>query len=294
MTFSPWKTQIGAEYAKIIPQEPNYPQELFGFYGGLNLDYLSLWGEYGHKMPIGGLEKEGEATYLSATTMFSTFSLLLEYKDYDEFAVRTTQVQYNNPPTLVKEPYYTLPSRHYHELNPRDEIGYAATFDGEISPISCEIFYGYANNHNSTSKFEQIWGELEYLNDDETFTAKEAFEYKIDGNDEYITPIVDVMWEPDWTLFAFNIIGEFQPEDSINNFAGTFSLSYSPYATLGFEGGTIDGESFARGFTDIDVVDKTKIRLGYGKRPGGFTCSGGVCRYEEAFQGAEAQIIITY
>ena len=295
ITLSPWKISSGIEYAKVIPNEPNYPQEVFGAFGGIDFDFLSFYGEYGYKKPLGGLEKEGKALYLSGALMFGLFSLMGEYKDYDEFAVRNTQARYNNPPTLIKEPYYTLPGRHYHELNPKDETGYAFTFNGQFSSnLSSEFFYGYANNHDGTNAFNQFWGELEFLNDDETFTAKGALEYKIDGDETYITPIADIMWEPDWTLLAFNLIAEFQNEEDFKNIAGTFSISYSPYMTLGVEGGKIEDENFARGFADVDVIKKTKIRLGYGKRPGGFTCSGGVCRYEEAFKGVEAQIIITF
>ena len=288
-----WKFRLGGEYAKILPVISAH-QELWGAFGGLSLDFLSLYAEYGHKKPLGGLAEEGEAKYASCAAMIDKFSLTLEYKDYKEFATRTPTILYNNPPKLIREPYYTLPSLHLRELNADNEKGYMSVFRGTIWRISPEISYSHAEQHDGKNKFDQIWAEIEYSNEDETFIAKMAADYERGEDDTLATPILDITWEPEWTLFAFNIIGEFQPADSLNNIFGSLSISYSPYMTLGAEGGTIENESFVRGFADIDIIERTKIRLGYGKRPGGFTCSGGVCRYESAFEGVEFQMILTY
>ncbi|MCD6595984.1 hypothetical protein J7L68_09985 [bacterium] len=288
-----WKLKLGGEYAKIIPTLlPS--QELSGGFLSFDWNFLSLYGEYGKKHPLAGLEKDGDGVFASASILTDIITLTAEYKDYNEFAIRNTFVQYNNPPTLVMDPLYTLPSRHIHHVDFNNEMGYSADLLGDFGSFGAEIMFSHSENHDGDLKFDKIWSELEYRNDALTFLAKGAFDFQNNNGENAYTPIVDITYEPDWTKFGFNIIGEFQHTDDFDNVYSSISASYPKYATFGLESGIIEDENFVRVYTDIDIINRTKIRFGYGKRPGGFTCSGGVCRYEEAFEGIEAQIIITY
>jgi len=292
--ISVWKVKIGGEYARIIPQL-SASQELTGGYLSLETDLLSIYGEYGRKKPLGGLEKEGRGIYTSLEIYTDIIQLSLEYRDYKDFAIRNTYSQYNNPPTLIPEPSYTLPSRHLRQVNLTDERGWMADLMGEIEPFGGEIVYAHAENHDGEDTFDQIISEIEYQKYAETdILAKFVLDFQRENDENNIVPIVDITYEPSWTQFGFNFIAEFQKTDDYSNIYSTLAASYPQYGTIGVEGGSIEDETFARAFADIDYFERVKIRLGYGKRPGGFTCSGGVCRYEPAFKGAELQIIITY
>ena len=288
-----WKFKLGGEYAKIIPTL-SASQELSGGFLSFDWKFLSLYGEYGKKHPLAGLEKDGDGVFASASILTDIITLTAEYKDYDNFAIRNTFTQYNNPPTLVMDPLYTLPSRHIHQVDFNDELGYSADLLGNFGSFGTEIMFSHSENHHSKMPFDELWSDIEYQNDDLTFLAKGAFDFQNNNGEKAYTPIVDITYEPDWTVLGFNAIAEFQHTDKFNNIYTSISASYPAIGTFGLEGGVIEDENFARAYTDIDIIERTKIRLGYGKRPGGFTCSGGVCRYEEAFQGVEAQIIITY
>jgi len=291
--ISIWNFKFGGEYAMILP-ELSAEQELWGAFASFDNDFLSLYGEYGEKNPLWGLEDEGSAIYASASFISEIVSITGEFKDYEEFAIRNTYAQYNNPPTLIMEPSYTLPGRHLRALDATDEVGFSADALGAIGPIGYEIFYAHAEMEDGNKPFDQIWSEIEYHNDDETFIGKCALDFQNDNDKNYITPIVDITYEPDLSLFAFGIIGEFQNTEEFSNVYGSFSVTYPSFATVGIEGGRIEDENTVWGFADLDIIERVKVRLGGGKRPGGFTCSGGVCRYEEAFEGIEAQLILTY
>ncbi|RKZ30590.1 hypothetical protein DRQ33_07745 [bacterium] len=294
--ISIWNFRVGGEYAKIIPRL-SPAQELVGGFFAFDMDFLSLYYEIGSKHPLAGLQKDGQGMYGSASIFTDWVSIMIEYKDYDQFAIRNTYMQYNNPPTLIMEPLYTLPSRHLRELNLADEIGYSTNVMSYFGPIGIEILYSYAQEHQGENKFSQIWSEMEYHNNDETLVAKLALDIQFDKQEKYYTPIVDITYEPDWTNFAFNIIGEYQRAEDYNNAFGSIAVSHPKIATFGLEGGIISSEEdkhYIRAYSDMDISSRAKVRLGIGKRPGGFTCSGGVCRYEEKFEGVEAGIILTY
>ena len=63
---------------------------------------------------------------------------------------------------------------------------------------------------------------------------------------------------------------------------------------MGIEGGIINEESMIRAFTDLDFFESVRLRIGLGKRPNGFSCSGGICRNEESFEGVEVEVVVTY
>ena len=74
---------------------------------------------------------------------------------------------------------------------------------------------------------------------------------------------------------------------------GETELSYVPKKIgLGIELWNIQENDSVRKlypfvFASYDIAENASVRLGYGKRSGGFTCSGGICRYEPAFEGME-------
>ncbi len=283
----------GVEYGKIIPKL-SAAQELFGAFLAAESDFLSLWVEAGRKNALGGLVEDGTAVYASATAILGTFSFTAEYKDYRHFAVRTPAIQYNNPPTLIREPSYTLPSRHLRQLDANDELGFAARAEGAVGSLGGEAFFGYAQRHDGGRPFTQLWLEAELTSSDETAYYKLALDYSDDAGERRVTPIVDITAEPGWTRLGFNLVGEYQRSGERNNVFASFAVSFAPYATVGVDGGYVDDEAFVRLFSDIDAIERAKVRLGLGKRPGGFTCSGGVCRYEPPFEGVELQIVLTY
>lgn len=298
--ISRWGISAGTEYVRLDPAI-SASQELWGGYATVDIGHISLWAEHARKTPLGGLTQKGSATYISTTLLAGKFSLLTEFKNYNQFDVFSISRRYNNPPTLIREPTYTLQSLHIRELNPNDEIGGRIKISGNINRTSVCVDAAYAQTHKGQNKFTEVWTEIGYKSD--AIFGKTIFDYiyKEENDTRNLNPIVDIIYEPESFPMAFSLVLEGQKvsykiqnlDSSHYNFAGTFEVS-TRQGSIGFEGGKTEESDFVMGFCLVDAVDGMQLKIGYGKRPGGFTCSGGVCRYEPPFRGLELKITATY
>lgn len=76
----------------------------------INFKYGGFYGEYAKEDNPNAVE-EGDALYLNSNIFLGPFSLLIEYKDYNQFE-QFEGAFFNNPPLVAREHLYTLLNRH--------------------------------------------------------------------------------------------------------------------------------------------------------------------------------------
>jgi hypothetical protein len=289
LVFTPWNFMLGQEYAKIKPSD-SLSQDMFGAFASGDLSWISFWVEAGYKQSENPDIPKGTAYYTSSSILLYTFSITGEYKNYSDFGMG--KAQYCNPPTLYRYPPYILTSMRMKGVDLDDEIGYSAALSGKISSIAGELFYSHSSNHDKEYPIDQIWVEIERQG--YNFLGKLGIEYLKDKDSTFMTGIVDATFKPALSPISFTAIAEGQKVDWRKNMFFLISISYTGFGTMGIEGGVINEESMIRAFTDLDFFESVRLRIGLGKRPGGFSCSGGICRNEESFEGVEVDVVVTY
>jgi len=251
-----------------------------------------------------GTNLNGETVYATASLFIGPVTVFGEFLSADSFLVKgATQESYVTLPLIVRQPSYTLMSRHLSEPNPRDVIAYNA--EAAITPLdNLDLTIALANldHPEKAMDYIEIFGSVyQELGD---LTVRGIYEYQKTGEQE---PVHNAVLEPLYyfsnrTSLLFDI--EFQAgeeyDEKYSNFYGLSELSISPYGAIGIEGGrlmewdreseSLEPEYSIRLYIDGEIAENHKITLAFGKRPGGFTCSGGTCRFEPAFEGFELKL----
>ncbi|MCK5833613.1 hypothetical protein KAH81_08085 [bacterium] len=244
---------------------------------------------------------DGNILYSNASFYFGPFVFFGEFIQADSFSARgySDDSWLVSLPLIVHQPSYTLMSRHIQEIDPIN----TRAFSGEAS-------YGFDHGDFSVSTasvgdiegeddaYIEVYGEA-YL-DFDRLSTRIVVEYQdLSGDDNSINVVLEPLcYVSDRASILLDI--EFQTGveygEDVNNFYGLGELSLSPYGSVGIEGGKIgeEGEAFARAYVDFALGESHKVTLAYGKRPGGFTCSGGSCRFEPEFEGFEFKLVSNF
>jgi hypothetical protein len=309
---------FGARYVRINRDSTRDPTakaftELYG--GDLEgtVGPVDVYGEVcqrlGTKPGVGGRDK-GLGYYLSATAAFTGYSLLGEYMDYDNIGFPSGVYHYNDPPTPIKSGVAMNRGE--------DEKGFGLTATATpLDPLYLEANYGRLYKHEDTSTGVVEWeGKTRYsLGTDWTFEAK--FNHMVQQNVELHVlsrgtdkPTVHVNYLLGQSTFAFeaeyDIVKEERddtPEEpSMTYHESALSLSYGYGEALLFTAGWqyVDKKLDIRyaGQTSWpmlevawSITERNLLRVRIGAERGGYTCSGGVCRFESPFNGVKAQLI---
>ncbi|MBN1755822.1 hypothetical protein JW877_06365 [bacterium] len=285
---------LGASYLKYFHPTGD-TSEAFSLNGDLRYGILGVWGEYAHKTPLAA-GRDGNAIYLGTSIDLWGVIIDLQYKEYDDFLIRSSVVQYNNPPPCILEPYYVLLSKHIYEVQWDDELG----FQGEIGYIPFDFLelvtnYAHSRNHESEPLFDESHTEIMLYLDQWDF--KVVANYRKEGERRYLTPIIETTYYLD-DVNSLNLEFEAQSENEdrigLLHLFASLQYNHSPDFAIGLEGGRFEGEpennSFARIYGNYSLSENHKIDVSVGKYPGGFICSGGVCRFEPEFEGLEIKI----
>ncbi len=311
---------FGGRYVRINRDSTKDPTpkaftELFGGNLATTLGPVDLYGEYcrrlGTRPGIGGRET-GYGLYLIGTAAFSGYSLLGEYLDYYNLAFPTGTYHFNDPPTPIKSGV---------ALNRGEDergfsIGATAT---PWSTLYLEADYGRLYRHKNADAGAVEWeGKARYsVGADWTFEAK--FNHMVQENVELhvldrVTdkPTIHVNYllgEHSFALEAeYNWVYE-ERDDTPGRVADTMRYHETAVAlSYGF------GEAllFTAGWQGVDmkldrryagqqswpmfevvwnINEQNVLRCRIGAERGGYTCSGGVCRFESPFTGAKLQLI---
>jgi hypothetical protein len=264
-----------------------------------DIRYAQTW--RGHSG--GGVEYRGNVLSGSASAFVGPLTFYGEFLAVDSFIVKGYAEDYVTLPLVVRQPSYTLVSRHLALINPREatafsgEIGISPVLDSDITASFAMIDHPEvsADYKEAYIDFHRNWGEL---------SLKAAYQLQMAGEED---PTHNFIIEP---LYYFTerksllLDLEFQSGvefgEKATNLYGLAEFTLSPIGAIGVEGGRIQEwdletnglkpDNFIRIYIDGEIVKNHKLTLAYGKRPGGFTCSGGTCRMEPEFQGFELKL----
>ncbi len=258
----------------------------------------------------------GRAFYGSLQLFHGPLGLSLEAKDYDRFSVlrgADGRTPLGNPPSLTREHLYTLLNRAPHASNADDERGQQAelTWDAP-GGWGTLLNASRTRKHDGATVFEEIYtqveqeqlgawrvragfgyreseglrqvvvGELGWRADERRSVALKAEHQhvRMGGgtgfdlgayDEEFVELELDVA--PAWSMSAMlEVNDKFDLQRAFGERRGPFPAAQVAYAT----------------------PDGARIAVWAGKRQAGYLCSGGVCKYEPAFQGVELTATVRY
>lgn len=267
--------------------------------------------------------KIGEAFYGSLNFYYDVFSIVGEYKYYDNYAFTSNDgtIFYNTSPSLRKEYTYQLLNRHPSPLDQSNEEGYAVEMNFNISDETSLIAnYGITNTLPTSSYYQRVNNlslpiatQLEeiYLqaahNWSESLTSILAFGYneELSTNTKNFTPILENKFYFD-DINTIKLVLEHQQTENLTTdekyYDDIINIEYlrSPNFSV-----AVVAELQTKEPQEGNVVRKfwSFIQFGYklgnhsdlsllvGTRQAGNICIGGICRYEPAFQGVELKIL---
>jgi thiol-disulfide isomerase/thioredoxin len=285
---------------------------------GYNNDFSTLYLEYGRKTGYdfnpATLDRDpGLGFYGNLGLYAGGFSLSLERSDYDKFRVleRSDGKQpLNRPPALVREHIYTLLGRKPHNMNQNDEKGWQLEVNADLGRGWQALLNGSRiEDHNRERLYEEAYVHLEqeHLGD---FRFRTGFGYQDSEGAVRQTVVSDATWYASekmaWTAqfehqhVRLGVLGaydqqwmklelELPPRWTFDAILET-NNKYAPQ----FDPGEIVGDVFPSGQITYTLTGGGNLGLWLGKRQAGQLCSGGVCKFEPAFEGVEIFGIFRY
>jgi hypothetical protein len=291
---------------------------------------FDFYGEYGLKQN-NDIKKErlnnsvnfiGKAYYAGANFYYDQFSLVGEYKFYDNFSFESGDgtIVYNTPPSVRKEYTYILLNRHPSPLNQANEKGFQVEGNYSFTDETfLTITYSETRTLGSDSYYQKILNtklpERLQLKEifvqfnhswNENIKTFAAFGYneERDANTKNITPVIENHFYID-EINTIRLIIEHQYTTDRTTFEKYYTdvvtLEYlrSPLFNISFvsEMQTKEpepGRTIRRFWNFIQfgykLWEKIDLSLLIGTRQAGNICIGGVCRYEPEFSGVELKV----
>lgn len=307
---------LGGRYVRInrdVDPTPKAFTELFGGDVSVDIGPVTLGGEVawrlGTKPGIGGREK-GFGYVANASLALTGFSILGQYVDYTRLGFPEGVYHYNDPPTPIKSGVainrgvdergfgLTVSGTPIDQLYLEGELGRlfvhddtsAGVLEGEIKGR-----YSLGANWNWEVKFNHMLQKnielgtysrvtdrpgllVNFLTGEHTFTLEAELGWVQEQPSE---PIPETWWRYHEPLISFS-----------------YGYGAKWLFTLGWQGVDMDSlhrydnqKSWPMFETVWNISERNVLRLRIGAEKGGYTCSGGVCRYEAPFRGAKLQLI---
>ena len=272
---------------------------------------------------------DGRAFYSNLNFYTGPFSLSWEHSYYNKFAVVTAAdgiTTLNRPPSLAREFAWTLLNRAPHNMDPDNETGnnldlmysndegwtviasgaqlreihstgynFADYFDTQ-GDIAYELVFGSIQKDNvgpfrltggfgyqdSEGLRQTVVGEITWMMDEThslTFQAEHQH-VRMGGGIGYDLGAYDVDW--------FKLEYETAPRWA---FAAMLELNnkYEEQLLPAEKGGP-----FPAGLATYTISRGGNLNLWFGSRQAGYLCSGGVCKFEPAFEGVELYGLFRY
>ncbi len=308
LNVKPWQLlQVGSS---MVSTYLNQQGRVYwgSFFAGLNFNWGNFYGERAFK-DFSGIQPEGKAVHLSGNIFFGPFTLLAEYKNYDQYELtaRTidkspaSEMTYNNPPAVYREHLYTLMNRHQLVQNANDEEGYLLEFTWSFREQAIlTLSHSRTENHKGDLLYREYYGQVEwdpsysldfvggmgqqkdreatYLNF--VATGKKGF------HDYYSAKVI---YEHQQVKVEYN-------DRQFYNQLFTLSLDRSPLLTLSLLAErTTDQLSekdlWLAGQLDVQFLENFDLTIFGGSRREGKVCIGGVCVFRPPFEGVEIRLI---
>lgn len=310
LAYYPRLFELGATYLDYIGSYDRYGRlNSYSVYGGAYFHFVNLFAEFSEKKVVGsptlGSHEDGNALFVSADFALAGHSLLLEYKRYDNYRMPGGATYFNNPPPCIREPSFTLQSRYIHQQDLRGEQGFQLTHFGSYPlDLSLEFSSAYITKiDNQDDAYFEVFADVS--RDWDSFGKHLVLQYQdeqIGRKSKYLTGVLhgfyifDPVKNVQWRLEFQNESSD-DGDDSYNHFLFGLEGVVRSGISVGTEFVMIDEEDSEIApwvFLNLDILEKHSITLGYGKRVGGYTCTGGICRYEPAFEGFELSIVSSF
>ncbi len=267
--------------------------------------------------------KIGEAFYGSLIFYYDMFSIVGEYKHYDNFAFTSNDgtIFYNTSPSLRKEYTYQLLNRHPSPLDQSNEDGFAVEVNYNISDeTSLTTNYGITKTLPTSSYFQRVNNisipvstQLQEFyfqathNWNESFTTIAAFGYneELSTNTKNITPILENKFYFD-DINTIKVVLEHQQTENLTTsekyYDDVIGIEYlrSPGFNVSLvteiqtkepEQGRIVRKVWSFIQFGYKLGNHSDLSLLIGSRQAGNICIGGICRFEPAFQGIELKLL---
>lgn len=325
LTFTPdWNINInlGGSYVRMNRIDDMSRKAFTEIYGGRvqpMIGPLDIYVEYtqllGTREMIGGRIK-GTGLYSSATFTFPGIGITGEYMTYDSIGYGGFGYRYNDPPTPIRQGASANRGM--------DETGWSGSID--FSPLTNLHLEGSVGNIEDTpgnvGAFE-ITSKLKTEPND--YWVAEAYyerhiEKRIDPTYDRKTsdkPGFEATYS--WNMTDYFDLGyaiDFINEDGFKYNEQTCEIGYGRSPNIAFairytlrsklKFNRIRGRELVEiehlgrnnGWliveAHLDISRSTTLRLAYGGEKGGLVCSGGVCRWEEPFDGLKAVLITRF
>jgi hypothetical protein len=267
--------------------------------------------------------KIGEAFYGSLNFYYNAFSVVGEYKYYDNYTFSSTDgtIFYNTAPSLRKEYTYQLLNRHPSPLDQSNEEGYAVEVNYNFSDETSVIAdYGVTQTLPTTSYYQRVNNSSNPISTqlkevylqaahswNESITTIAAFGYneELSTNTKNITPILENKFYFD-DINTIKLVLEHQQTENLSidekYYDDVISVEYlrSPNFNISLvaeiqtkepEAGNIVRKVWSFIQFGYKLGNHTDLSLLVGTRQAGNICIGGICRYEPAFQGVEIKML---
>jgi len=309
---------VGGRYLRANRNSDPTPKafnELFGTNIKGTIGPIDVYAEgakrWGTKPGIGGPDRNNYGYYLSGSGAFSGFGLVAEFLNYNGIGYPEGLYHYNDPPTPIRSGV---------AINRGvDEIGFGIGANGSPwSPIFLEGSFAQLKTHDKSSAVQEIIGKGKYEPVEKPIISQLGFESmhqkKIEsGTAERNTekPGLDLTYTLGEQVFGLELerawvyeVAEdtvHYPEPLRYHETG-FTLTYGYGEGLIFAFGwqfcdqdSLKRYDYAKSWPVLEIawsINQSNIlRVRIGSERGGYTCSGGVCRYEAPFTGIKASLI---
>ena len=316
LTTRPWKRlEFGGRYVRVNRSTDPTPKafgELFGGNASAAVGPVEIYGEgcwrQGTKSGIGGRET-GAGYYGSATLAEPGYSLVGEYMDYNKLAIPSGVYHFNDPPTPILSGVAINRGE--------DERGFGITGTATpVGPLYLQGVYDRLFTHDNTrAGVVEYEGKARYTLT--AWTLQGEFDHLLQKNIELHVldrvvdkPTVQVNWVQGQHTVAlegeYDFVSETRddpPQPGLMKYHETaLTMSYGYGASLLFTVGWQgvdkklnrrynDETSWPIFETVWSITDRNVLRVRVGSEKGGYTCSGGVCRFESPFTGVKVQLI---
>lgn len=261
----------------------------------------------------------GKGFYGSLSYYYDIFSIVGEYKYYDNFGFRSFDqtVSYNQPPATRRDYTYLLFNRHPSTLDPDNEQGFQIEANANISDYSSLLLqYSETKTLDNTSFIQRLYNQnlepvVKYREASAQYSAAlsdklkmiVAFGYneELDENTKNYTGVIDLKYSID-SRNTVRLIIEHQQTNNRTTledyFADVLTVEYlrSPKYSVAWVSEMktrepLPGERVRLFWNYIigtmKIGEHTDLSLLAGSREAGIICIGGVCRYEPEFRGVE-------
>ena len=302
----------GASYVLLTAKDLFDPlvfrrTEVYAANASFSVTNFDIYGEIAKKWgwdPLLLGQGTGYGLYGAASVSLPGYGLTFQFADYDSIGIGDFAYRYNNPPIL---------NRYGQPINRGlDEAGYQVeAYASPIEPVNISLSYSDLETADDTLSFKEAYAEVKYerLGLGELraeFDRTEQHGIISDAADWeeqvpalegtfYITPVHSIGAGYEHRMVTY-ISGadSLDVEEEFTDQKLWLSYTFGPYGTVTLTGELRDrelehrpGKEWRSAQVDWDMTQNHRLTLMVGSEKGGFVCSGGVCRYEQPFDGVK-------